>query len=364
MNIPIRNLSITDADEKHELLSIFERVLDHGQFILGHEVERFEKLFADFCSTKYCVGVANGTSALYLILKALGIGPNDEVITTPLSWIATLNCIHMTGATPVFADISDDLNINADSVQNIINSNTKAILPVHFTGRICDMDKILSIAQKENLMVLEDSAQAAGAVYKGRPAGSFGYASAFSFNPMKVFGALGEGGAITTNDEILRDKLRSLRYLGTVNREICINPELNHKIDALQAAFLSFRLPKLSNKVSFRINLAQHYNKLLKGVVKTPVITDTGRSVFFDYTIIAENRDKLFDRLSSRGIEARIKHAPLMCDQPAYSYLNHPNIPHARDLIKKILTLPLHDKMTLRDIEHIAGIISEFYGNN
>ncbi|MEQ8804550.1 MAG: aminotransferase class V-fold PLP-dependent enzyme, partial [Rhodospirillales bacterium] len=230
--IRARDLRVGDPALRARLIGVFERVLDHGMFIGGPELETFERQFADFCGVRHAVGCASGTSALYLALRGLGLGPGDEVITTPLSWIATLNAINAVGATAAFADIGPDLNIDPTTIEAKITTRTRVILPVHFTGRMCDMDAITEIAQRNNLLVIEDAAQSAGARYRGRPAGSFSDAAAFSFNPMKVFGALGEAGMVTTPDTAVRDRIESFRYLGTVNRETCVARELNHKMDA------------------------------------------------------------------------------------------------------------------------------------
>lgn len=360
--IRARDLRVGDPALRARLIGVFERVLDHGIFIGGPELETFERQFADFCGVRHAVGCASGTSALYLALRGLGLGPGDEVITTPLSWIATLNAINAVSATAAFADIGPDLNIDPTTIEAKITTRTRAILPVHFTGRMCDMDSITEIAQRNNLLVIEDAAQSAGARYRGRPAGSFSDAAAFSFNPMKVFGALGEAGMVTTPDTAVRARIESFRYLGTVNRETCVARELNHKMDALQAAFLGALLPDLETHVATRAHLAGLYGDLLGDVVICPLAEDDRRSVFFDYTVLAEDRDRLLLHLQACGIEARIKHAPLMCDQPAYADLPPAACPNARDLVDRIITLPLHEKMSDADVHYVADAVQQHYG--
>lgn len=362
IKIRFQNLQVDDSDLKVRLLAAVERVLDHGMVIGGPELDSFETAFAAFAQCPYAVGVGNGSSALYLALRALGIGHDDEVITSPLSWIATANAIHMTGATPVMVDIGDDLNIDPGRIEAAVTEKTRAVVPVHFTGRICDMAPIMEIAERLGLLVVEDAAQAAGAVYGGRPAGSFGDASAFSFNPMKVFGAFGEAGMVTTRRAEVRDRIQSLRYLGTINKETCIMPELNHKMDSLQAAMLSVVMNDLDRTIARRIELARHYHELLDGAVICPAVNDTGRSVHFDFTIQADRRDSLRDALLAAGIEVKVKHAPLMCDQPAYRHLPRFDVPRARAAVDRILTLPLHAKMTVADVEIVAGEVRRFYG--
>jgi dTDP-4-amino-4,6-dideoxygalactose transaminase len=342
------DLSVKNPDLRRALLAAFERVLDHGMLLLGPEVEEFERRFAAACKMPLCVGVSSGSSAVYLALKAAGIGPGDEVITTPLSWISTLNALRMTGATPRFADIGDDLNIDANAIEDAITPRTRAILPVHFTGRLCEMPVILDIARRYGLMVIEDASQAFGAELGGIPAGGFGDLGAFSLNPMKVLPAYGEAGAVTLRSADLKNKVESLRYAGTINKETCIDIELNHKIDALQAALLLVSLDAYRNAVARRHSVALRYWQRLGGLVGFPRVPDIydGRSVYFDMTVSAPRRDALLERLRGSGIEVSIKHPILMPDQPAHRDLPAPAIPKARRLVKEIITLPLHDKMT------------------
>jgi dTDP-4-amino-4,6-dideoxygalactose transaminase len=360
-SIRFRDLRVTDPVMRMRLMSAVERVLESGTLIMGPEVETFEATFAKFCQVPYAVGVASGTSALYLAMRSLGIGPGDEVITTPMSWIATLNCIKATGATPVFVDIGTDLNINPLVIESKIGPKTKAILAVHYTGRMCDMTAICRIASTHGLLVVEDAAQAAGAEIDGKPAGSFGDASGFSFNPMKVFGGYGEGGMVTTKTIENLEKLKSLRYLGTIDKEICIDPELNHKIDSIQAAMLMETLPFLSDWIDKRIVLAQRYLKNLNSLVTCPLIEPGRRSTFFDYTILAKERDNLAKWLEKNGIECKVKHRILMCNQPAYERFAEVDVPHARSLVKQILTLPLHEKMTESDVDYVSNSIQRYY---
>ena len=231
MKIRYRNLSVSDPKLKAELLAAVEQVLDHGWLLLGPEHQEFEKVVADYCGRRHGIGMSSGTDALYFALKALEVGPGDEVIVTPLSWIATVNAIVLNGATPVFVDIDDSLNINADLIEAAITSATKAILPVHFTGRMCEIERIAAIADAHKLHLIEDGAQAFGASANGRMCGSFGILSCFSMNPMKVFNAYGEAGAVLTDDDDLKDRLHSLRYAGTINKQDCHTPSLNGRLD-------------------------------------------------------------------------------------------------------------------------------------
>lgn len=361
--IRFRDLSVSDPIMKEELLNAVDRVLTHGQLIMGEEVEEFEKRVSDYCGTKYCVGVSSGTDALYLALRSLELGRYDEVITTPLSWIATLNAIHLVGATPVFVDITGDLNLNVDLIESAITPNTKVILPVHYTGRLCNMESILKIAERNNLAVIEDAAQAFGATSQGCYAGSFGTLGTFSMNPMKVFPGYGEAGAIVTNNKNVYEKLLALRYLGTIDKEICIYPSLNAKIDTIQAAMMLVSFKYFEKCIDRRIEIARYYSQELCEVVKCPEVNAniSNRSVFFDYFVLADFRNDLKQYLKENGIETKIKHPILMPNQPAYKHLNNQPLPVAEKSIEKILCLPIHEKLKTDDLDYVIKNIKKFY---
>lgn len=346
------------------MIAALERCLDHGVFIMGPEVKEFERRIAEFCGTQHCIGVSSGTSALYLALKAWGVGPGDEVICTPLSWIATLNAISACGAIPAFVDTAEDLNMAVDQISSVVTTRTKAIVAVHFTGRLCDMPAIEKIANRHGLIVVEDAAQAFGAQLGDRMAGSFGDAGAFSLNPMKLFGGLGEAGAIVFDHPQAVSKLESLRYLGTVNGEYCITPELNHKIDALQAAFLTEALPFLSEKIRQRQKFAQRYCDRLSNLVACPESPKMQgmRSVFFDFTVETEARDRLSEHLARDGIEVKVRHPVLMPDQPAYEALATADLPCARKSVERILSLPVHEDLSLAQVDYVCDSIEGFFG--
>lgn len=362
--IRFRDLSVTDKAVKRQLLEATERVLEHGQLLLGPEVETFEAAVAEDCGTRFCVGVGSGSDALFLALKAIEMSPGDEVITTPLSWIATLNAIHLAGARPVFADVSRDMNIDPAEIERAIGPRTRAIVPVHFNGRMCDMTAISRIAQDHNVALVEDAAQAYGASWDGRPAGSFGVAGAFSFNPMKVLPGFGEAGAVITDHEDIRDRLVALRYLGTEGREICRWPSLNSKIDSLQAALLMVSRDHFRSNIERRIEISRLYTRLLDGVVELPPANGggDGANVYFDYQIFADRRDELRMFLSDRGIETKIKHVPLMPDQPAYAHLKRSSLPVAEWLAECMVCLPIHEKLSDDDVAYVADCVRGFHG--
>ena len=363
--VRFRDLSVSDEALRAELLDAVDRVLAHGQILLGPEVAEFEAMVAKDCGRKFCVGVGSGTDALFLALKALEIGPGDEVITTPLSWIATLNAIHLTGATAVFADIGEDMNIHPERITDAIGPKTRALVPVHFNGRLCDMSAIGKIARDHGLLLVEDAAQAYGASRLGRAAGSVGDAAAFSFNPMKVLPGYGETGAVVTDDPAVRDRLLALRYLGTEDREVCRWPSLNAKIDTLQAAMLLVSRRYFETAVARRLEIARTYSAELAAAVTCPQVADgpDRPSVFFDYQILSEERDALREFLAARGIETKVKHWPLMPDQPAYAGLERPPLPVAERVVRRNLCLPIHEKMTDADVDYVIAAIKDFFGD-
>lgn len=361
MNIPFLDLTVKDAALKGELLSAVDRVLSHGRIVLGPEVGRFEERIAQFCQQKFAVGVNSGTDALYLALRSLDVGPGDEIITTPMSWIATLNAIVLCGATPVFVDIREDLNINPELISEAITPRTKAILPVHYTGKMCDISRIMKIAGEHGVVVMEDAAQSFGANYNGAMAGSFGYVNCFSMNPMKVFCAYGEAGAVVTGDPEIYEKLQSLRYAGTVNREDCHYPSLNGRMDTMQAAMLLVNLEHLEHKIAQRRANAEFYSQALGEVVICPKEDPGYFNVYYTYTIIAERRDQLQEHLTSRGIETKIHHPILMPYHTAYKHLPKPNIPVAEHLVSRILSIPSHENVTMEEADYVAQCIREFY---
>lgn len=359
--IPFMNLKITDKLERDKLNNTFIRLMNHGQYLMGKEVDDFENKISKYCYRKYCVGVSSGTDALYTALRAVGVGVGDEVITTSLSWIATTNAITMTGATPIFADIKNDLNIDANSVESLITENTKAILPVHYTGRAVEIDEFSEIKKKYNIKLIYDAAQAFGSIYKDKPIGYYGDISCFSMNPMKTLGACGEAGAIVTDDNEIYERIKILRYNGTVNKEVCVEPSLNGRIDALQAAILVDRLEFLDEKIEKRQKIAEYYDELLEGVVVLPKRNSKDNiSSYYSYTIQTNYRDGLAKYLLENGVETKILHPILMCDQLPYKNNTNNTSINARDIVKQILSLPASEKVEKKDVEYIASLIKEY----
>lgn len=368
MRVPFFDLRVSDKEYKKGLLDACERVLDHGRLILGPEVEEFEKRVAQDNGVKYAVGVASGSSALYMALKSLDIGPGDEVITTPLTWIITLNAIAACGATPVCVDIGEDFNIDPAAIEHAITKATKAIVPMHYCGCLCDMEKICEIAGKHNLHVVEDAAQAYGGAINGRKAGTFSTVAAYSMNCMKVLAAFGEAGAVVTNDEMIARKIKMFRYAGTTSdpKKIITNDchyvSLNHKIDTIQAAMLLVVMNYLPEKMRRRTEIARYYNERLSKCVKTPDLgSDNDVHALYAYTIQAENRDSLEVFLRENNIETKIYHLPLVTDAPVYKNLPKLETPNANRLVKRCLSIPAHEKLDDAQIEYAADKVLEFY---
>lgn len=355
-------LEIDDEARLRRLLSAVERVLRHGRLVLGPEVQEFERRIAERCGRKYAVGVNSGSTALLLGLKSVGIGPGDEVITTSLSWIATANAIATTGATPVFADIGDDLNIDPASVRELVTPRTKAILPVHWAGKMCRMSALIEIAEQHGLMIIEDAAQAFDASHHGRKAGAFGVVGCFSMNAMKVFAACGDAGMVVTDREDVYQRVLALRYNGTVDRERCIDISLNGRLDTLQAAILLERLEDVEAIIERRREVAGWYGEALKGVVEPPQEAPGECDAWYTYTIRTARRDELKAFLEGRGIETRIHHPFLMPQQPAYRDGARGKFPNAERLVGQVLCLPATEKIRREEVDYVVACVREFYG--
>jgi len=363
VRVRFRDLSVTDNAERNGIMAAVEALLDHGRLILGPEVEDLERRIADYCGRRHGIGVGSGTDALILGLRALGVGSGDEVITTPLSWPAPASAILLNGATPVFCDIDETLNIDPATIEPLITKRTRAILPVHFTGRLARMPQIGEIAERHRLLVIEDGAQAFGATAGGKPCGSFGDMACISLGPMKVPGAIGDAGIVLTDDDDVAWRLRVLRHSGMLDRDCCVELSHNCRLDTLQAAVLLQRLPRHEAAVATRRAIAQRYSRELEGLVETPPSLQGHSDAFYTYTIRTPQRDALRDHLGRKGIETRIQHPILVSDQPAFRGKVHGHSPRAAALVREILSIPAHEK--LRDDEQgfVIDAIKEFFGD-
>jgi len=362
--IPLVNLVGQYVNLRHEILPAMENVILKGNFILGEEVGLFEKEFAKYCGVKYCVGVASGTDALHLSIKALGIGPGDEVITAANTFIATAFAISYTGADPVLVDVtSTDYNIDANLIEEAITERTKAIIPVHLFGQPAEMDGIMGLAHKYNLKIIEDACQAHGATYDGRPVGSIGDVGCFSFYPGKNLGAYGDGGAVVTNNTDICDRVRELRDYGQKMKYIHGTIGYNSRLDSIQAAILRVKLRHLDEWNEKRARAAQIYGDLLTGTdVVLPVAKPNVRHVYHLYVIQHERRDELNSALNSKGIFCGIHYpVPIVHQKPYLDAKAIPEIlPVTNDLSTKILSLPMFPEISEEQIHMVVKAIKSF----
>lgn len=359
-------LGIPAQSELHQrMLAAVSDVLSSGQFILGSEVQRFEDRFAELAGTKHAIAVANGTDALVLSLKGLGVGEGDEVITVPNSFLASASAVILAGATPVFVDVdAATMNMDPSQLEAAITSRTKAILPVHLTGRPADMTRILEFAQQHNLFVIEDAAQAVGATHHGQPVGSFGIAGCFSLHPLKNLAAAGDGGVITTNDENLATWLRNARNHGLVDRDTCAFWSVNSRLDALQAALLNVKLDFLPQWTAKRRALACLYTERLRDVVQTPLESGEDAPVYHTYIIQTDRRDELQEYLKQHGVDTKVHYPIPIHLQPAAVGLGYGRgmFPVSEQLATRILSLPVHPGLEEEDVELIGTLIRRFHG--
>lgn len=365
MKIPIMNLGAQYEQLKESIDEAMQRIAQNSSFIMGKETEAFEKEIAEYCGVKYGVGLNSGTDALILTLAALGIKENDEVITTPFTFVATAEAVSRVGARPVFVDIDPAAyNMDPAKIENVITKNTKAIIPVHLFGNPCDIGPILKIAEKYGLKVIEDAAQAIGSVYNGRKAGSFGDAGCLSFFPSKNLGAFGDAGMAVTSDRHLADKIRLLRVHGTTSKYCYSVIGFNSRLDNLQAAILSIKLKKLDEWNEGRRKAAARYNEALKGVVITPKEQSGGKHVYHLYVISVDKdkRDGLVDFLNQSGIEARAYYSIPLHLQECYKDLGYRqgDFPNAERAGQETLALPLFPELNKNEQDLIIQKIREY----
>lgn len=349
-----------------EIMETIRTVLEQGDLILRHQLRDFEERLAAFVGTQFAVGTSNCTDALHLSLRAAGIGAGDEVITVSHTFVATAAAIHHVGATPILADIGDDHNIDVKLVEQAVTQRTKAILPVHLNGRLCDMEHLMSVAKRHNLIVIEDSAQALGASFKGKRGGSFGLAGCFSFYPAKLLGAFGDAGAMTTNDETIAQKVRSLRDHGRNNLGGVDGWSFNCRMDNLQAALLNLKMEKLSAWIERRRQIARLYHERLLPIqeLRLPPLSDSDGiyyDVFQNYEIEAKERNALVRFLKNKGIEVLIPWGGKGVHQFKNLGLSEFHLPRTERLFQEVLLLPLHPELSDNQIEYVSDAIHEFY---
>jgi dTDP-4-amino-4,6-dideoxygalactose transaminase len=368
--IPLVDLKAQYESIKPDIDAAIARVIANTTFIGGREVSAFEEAFADFQRIKRCVGIASGTAAIYLVLKALGVGAGDEVITTPHTFIATAEPIELLGARTVLADIDPaTFSLDPAKVEAAITPRTKAIIAVHLYGQITAMDQLAEIARRHNLHLIEDAAQAHGAEFQGQRAGAWGIAACFSFYPGKNLGAYGDGGAVCTNDDALADRLAKLRDHGRISKYEHDIVGYGERLDSLQAAILGAKLPHLDGWNEARRRHAHYYDATLKGLggVSTPVEAHDARHIYHIYCLrVAGDRDAILAELKSRGVEAGIHYPVPLHRQPALSYLGYQagDFPHSERAAASILSLPMYPELTTdhlnQVVEELADVIAAF----
>jgi len=367
MAVPFFDLSQQNKFLRKEIDQALAQVIDSGKFILGENVSQFEKEFAEYHGARFAIGVASGTDALHLALRACDIKAGDEVITTPFTFVATAEAIACCGATPIFVDIEPKtFNLDVSRLEEKITSRTKAILPVHLYGQSCEMGKIMDVAKKYNLKVIEDCAQATGAEYQGKKVGTFGDAGCFSFFPTKNLGGFGDGGMILTNDQQVAEKIKSLRNHGskkTYHYEVI---GYNSRLDEIQAAVLRVKLSHLNNLIKARRRLANLYRKELReleDVVNLPTELPNALHTFNQFTLRVKERNPLFEFLKIKGIGAMVYYPKSLHLQEAFSFLGHKpgDFPESEKAQEEVISLPIFPELSEAHTQEVAKAIKEFF---
>lgn len=366
MKIQLLDLKKQYAGIKTEIDEALRSVIDAQEFVLGKEVSALETEIASYCQTKYAVGVASGTDALILALKALGIGAGDEVITTPFTFFATAEAVSAVGAKPVFVDIDPrTYMIDPALVEKAVTRATKAVIPVHLYGQCADMDPILAIAKKHGLAVIEDAAQAIGATYKGKKAGSMGTIGALSFFPSKNLGGFGDGGMIVTDDAALAEKVRMLRVHGSSVRYIHAVIGMNSRLDNLQAAVLRVKLRHLDAWLKTRREYAAYYGERFTGLpVAAPYVPQTNTHTYHLYTLsVPAGSDGLIRYVLDKGVEARAYYPIPLHLQECYKGLGYArgDLRRAEEASATVLSIPLHPELGKQELDHIVTAVRGFF---
>lgn len=363
MKVPFVSFDVMHKEIEQEIFEKFQNVYKSNIFINGKEVDNFEKKFADYCESDYCVGCGTGLDALYLILKAYDIGSGDEVIIPANTFIATALAVSYAGATPVLVEPDvDTYTIDPTLIEQNITERTKAIIAVHLYGRCADMDAICDIGKKYHLKVIEDAAQAHGARYKGRKAGALGDAAGFSFYPGKNLGALGDGGAVVTNDKEVADKVRTLANYGSKIKYHHIYRGNNSRLDELQAAFLGVKLQYLDKWNSYRNKIAEKYIKEINNpLIKCPMEADNDYGCIWHLFVIrTPKRDELEEKMNGCGIGTTIHYPIPIHLQPAYKSIIKGSFPLTEKLANEIVSIPMYYGISEEQTDYIIHVLNEF----
>lgn len=359
LNVPMVDLRRQYLHLKAELDAAVHRVLDSTQFILGPEVEAFEREAAAFLGTRFALGCASGTDALMLALRAAGVGPGDEVVTPSLTFIATAEAVRQVGATPVFADIDPQtFNLTAATVEPVLTPRTRAVIPVHLFGQPVDMGPLVDLAAGRELIVIEDCAQSFGAELDGRRTGTFGLAGAFSFFPSKNLGAYGDGGLVSTSDEALAARLRSLRNHGTTAQYTHGEIGYNSRLDAIQAAVLRVKLRHIERFNARRRAVADRYDAGLAGLPVVTPVRRTGTHVFHQYTLLTERRASLQAALREAGVASAVYYPIPLHRQPVFApSCPQVSLPQSERIAEHCLSLPIYPELPLETVDRICEVI-------
>jgi dTDP-4-amino-4,6-dideoxygalactose transaminase len=362
--VPFVDLTGQHAELADELAAAFERVLATSRFVLGEELEAFESEFAAVCEAPHCVAVRSGSEALHLTLRACGIEPGDEVIVPSHTFVATALAVSWVGAVPVFVDIDETYTLDPARVADALTHRTRAIVPVHLYGQCADMDPLIELAERHGLSIVEDAAQAHGATYNGRTAGSLGHAACFSFYPSKNLGALGDGGAVVTSDAALAAGLRSLRDYGRTERYRHETLGWNGRLDELQAAFLRVKLPHLPRWNAARARAADRYCRTLVDTVATPRTAPGRGHVFHLFVIRSPRRAALQEFLAANSVATQVHYPVPVHLQPVYRKLPHRSLElrATEKAAAEVLSLPLFPTITTEQVERIVALVREHGG--
>jgi len=358
MNVPFVDIGKQYTEIKHELDPLLQNIFETSQFILGKNVEEFEKDFAKYCGMEHCVGVSSGTEALHLALLAHDVGIGDEVIVPTNSFFASAEAIAHAGAIPVFVDMDDYYCIDVSKIEEVITEKTKAIMPVHLYGQCADMQPILEIAERKSLTVIEDSAQAHGAEYHGKKAGSLGDSSCFSFYPAKNLGAFGEGGAFLTNDADIADTVRVLRAHGEKPKNTHLRIGYNYRMEGIQGVVLKIKLKFLDQWNAVRIQRAEEYTQKLDTLLDVPKKRENNKHVYHLYIVQTDNRDRVREKLSEKGIQTGIHYPVPIHKQPVFGVQNL-SFPKAEAAADRMFTLPLYPHMSKEEVSYTCDMVAE-----
>ena len=357
------------AEQFGDYEEIFRKIavlVEQGDYTLGRAVDDFEARYAEIAGTRFALGVGSGTDALFLSLKALGVGPGDEVITTPYTFFATIGAIVTAGAKPVFVDVKDDYNIDPTRIADAITEMTKAIMPVHWSGHACDMDEIMAVADQHGVPVVEDACHGIKATYKGRPLGSFGATGCFSMHPLKNLNVWGDGGVIVTDDEALYTQLSLMRNHGLINRNECSLFGYNSRLDTIQAIVANHMLDRIDSITASRQKNSLYFDERLAAIsqITVPDRDPEKQHVFHIYVVRVEQRDELQAFLIGSGVDAKIHYPIPMHLQPAAREFGYSkgDFPSAEAICASVISFPVHEFITQAQQDFVVDKINEFYG--